>query len=300
MIGTGSRHEIETRESLSAAAFEEEFVTPGRPVLLRGAVSAWKAIGTWEPTYFAERAGDLTVTVKTGDVASGETARLPLRDYVVGLYEYERALRGGEVTTGSYPYLHDIPVFHLVPELVADVSPFPVQYFPRWYRRNVLAFAQFFMSATGSKTPLHFDTLLTHNLFFQVHGKKRFILVPADQTDRCYMRGWRWSEVDATHPDLDRFPLFGQTTPASITVEPGDMLFMPSGTLHEVVTLTPSVSFNVDWHTKRTALTGVLSGLRGAPGGNVYYNALIALGVALHVPETLIFPFYKSYLSYIS
>ncbi len=300
IVDTGPAAEIETVESLSPAAFVEQYVSRGRPVLMKGAVRFWKAVRRWEPAYFSDVAGGLSVTVKTGNVARGDTTTLPLGEYVSGLYEYERILRRGKAVPGSYPYLHDIPVFHLIPELVADVSPFPSEWVPRWYRKNVLAFAQFFMSATGSKTPLHFDTLLTHNLFFQVHGEKRFILISPGQIEHCYMRSWRWSEVDAANPDLDRFPRFARATPVSITVGPGDMLFMPSGALHEVVTLNPSVSFNVDWHTRNTAIRGVMSGLKGAPLQNVYYNALIALGVGLGVPERLIFPFYRSYLNYIS
>ena len=165
---------------------------------------------------------------------------------------------------------------------------------------EILRYAQFFMSATGSRTPLHFDTLCTHNLFFQIHGRKRFILIPPSQRRYCYMQGWRWSAVDASAPDERRHPLFRQATPSVVELEPGDMLFMPSETLHEVVTLTPSISFNIDWHTPRSVLRGLLSGLRGAPRENVFYNLLVTLGVCFRVPSAWLFPFYRSYLSYLS
>ena len=292
--------EIAAGQELSGATFLEDYVTPGKPVLVKGAVRGWEAVKRWEPAYFSEIGGDLEVPVKMADVVKGQTVQMRLRDYVSALYEYESESGRSETASGTYPYLHDIPVFHLIPELAEDVSPFPTEYFPRWYHRNILDYAQFFMSATGSKTPLHFDTLQTHNLFFQIHGRKEFILIPGSQKDLCYMRGWRWSAVDASCPDYDRYPRFRHATPTTVVVDPGDMLFMPSGTLHEVTTLSPSVSFNIDWHTPGTAIKGVLSGLHGAPRDNVYYNTMIALGLCLHVPSTWVFPYYKSYLSYIS
>jgi hypothetical protein len=292
--------EVPAGEPLPASTFFQEFVAHGRALLVRARTGHWNAIATWSPAFLAAIAGELEVPVKTGDIALGRTERLRLGDYVERLQAYDAALARGDATPGTFPYLHDIPLFHLVPRLAADVSPFPTEYFPRWYHAGILRYAQFFMSATGSRTPLHFDTLCTNNLFFQVHGRKRFILISASQKRHCYMRGWRWSAVNASQPDYHAHPQFRHVTPTVVDIEPGDMLFIPSCTLHEVITLSPSISFNVDWHTPATALRGVLSGLRGAPLQNVFYNLLIASGVCLRVPADWLFPYYRSYLSYIS
>lgn len=292
--------EVPAGQPLSGAAFFEEFVARRRPVVARGRVRSWRAIDLWDPAFFARVAGQLEVPVKTGDVTLGASERRLLSVYAGELQEYETALHLNEVASGTLPYLHDVPIFHLLPQLASDVSSFPAEYFPGWYHDGILRYAQFFMSGTGSRTPLHFDTLCTHNLFFQIYGRKRFILIPPSQKKYCYMRGWRWSAVNASAPDTDRYPEYRKTTPVVVELEPGDMLYIPSETLHEVITLSPSISFNIDWHTRGTAIRGVLSGLRGAPGGNVFYNLLIFLGVCLGVPSALLFHYYKSYLSYIS
>ena len=44
----------------------------------------------------------------------------------------------------------------------------------------------------------------------------------------------------------------------------------------------------------------MLSVLRGAPARNLYYNAIVMLGVGLRVPERLVFPLYKPYLNLVS
>ncbi len=300
MLPHGGVTEIPAGQPLSGPAFFERFVARRSPVVVRGRVRSWPAVERWDPAWFARTAGELEVPVKTGNVALGSRELRRLADHVRQLHAYEEALRRNDAAPGSFPYLHDVPIFHLIPALEADVSPFPVEYFPSWYHDGILRYAQFFMSATGSRTPLHFDTLCTHNLFFQIHGRKRFILIPPSQRRYCYMRGWRWSAVDASAPDERLHPLFRQATPSVLELEPGDMLYMPSETLHEVVTLTPSISFNIDWHTPRSAVRGLLSGLRGAPRENVLYNLVVALGVCLRVPSTWLFPFYRSYLSYIS
>ncbi|MCX7899776.1 MAG: cupin-like domain-containing protein, partial [Methylocystis sp.] len=77
-------------------------------------------------------------------------------------------------------------------------------------------------------------------------------------------------------------------------------LYMPPGTLHHVRSLEASLSFNVDWHTKRSALHGIAAALRGMPLKNVYYNALVAFGLYTGTPVRRVFPYYKSYLSYVS
>lgn len=291
---------IVDKESLgSGADFYDRYVKTGRPVLVKGMLRQWEALRKWDPDYFAEIAGELAMPVKV-DIAAGKTRKMPVREYVAELKAYEVQLNRKKVEPGLFPYLHDVPIFHFIPELANDVQPFPLQYFPRWYHENILRYAQFFMSATGSVTPLHFDTLYTNNLFFQVYGAKRFILIPPDQKKYCYRRGWRWTEVSAGQPDFDKYPLFRNATPFSLPVEVGDMLFIPSGTLHEVQTLSPSISFNIDWHTPKTVLKGLLSGFEGAPLKNVYFNALICAGLYMHIPSKFIFPFYKSYLNYIS
>jgi hypothetical protein len=156
------------------------------------------------------------------------------------------------------------------------------------------------MGPTGSLTPLHFDTLCTHNLFFQVVGKKKFILIPSSFRDNCYVYNWRWAKVNPQKIDDDTFPLFNDVEIIEVIVGPGDLLYIPPGMLHQVHGLSRSVSFNIDWHTKKSARHGVLSFFKGAPAKNAFYNSLIFSGLSLNIPSKYIFPFYKSYLNYVS
>lgn len=78
------------------------------------------------------------------------------------------------------------------------------------------------------------------------------------------------------------------------------MLYMPPGMLHHVRSLDGSMSFNVDWHTRDSAIQGVLALKRNMPLKNVYYNAVIALGQCARISAGRVLPWYRSYLNYVS
>jgi hypothetical protein len=273
--------------------FLESYVRPGRPVLFHGLLENWPALEHWNLERFAALR-DVWVATKLGDVSEGKLRSLRLSDYANQIAAFEARM-------GEQPaYLHDVPIFHLAPSLLEDIGDFPVALLPPWYRRRWWAFVQFFMGPTGAKTPLHFDTLLTHNLFFHIRGTKKFTLISREQRQNCYLHTWRWSHANAEQPDLDQHPLMAKVSRTTVTVRAGDVLYMPPGTLHQVTGLDQTVSFNIDWHTPRSAGQGILSVLRGAPARNLYYNTLVMIGVGLRVPERLIFPLYKPYLNLIS
>ena len=137
-------------------------------------------------------------------------------------------------------------------------------------------------------------------LFFQINGTKRFAMVLADDRDRCYTHRWRWSPVDPDQPDIDRFPLFREAHILTCVIGPGDLLYMPPGTLHKVTSLTSSISFNIDWHDRRSALRGLLELRDGMPLRNLTYNFLFGLGVVGRVPAAAVMPALKPYYTYIS
>ncbi|HET9626299.1 MAG TPA: cupin-like domain-containing protein [Kofleriaceae bacterium] len=284
---------VERRPGLSGAEFLSEYVANGRPVIIEGAMSACRALRTWTPRRLKELAGQHTVRLKDGYVASLRTTEMRLADYV-DLIESERT--GPEPA----PYLHDLPLLSMLPELRHDLEPFPRHLFSPMYRAKWWEFTQFFLGPKASLTPLHFDCLETQNLFFQVYGEKRWILIDRDEARHCYVRDWRWSEVDAEAPDLEKFPDYRHVRPLECTLGPGDILYVPPGTLHHVRSRGVSISFNIDWHTRMSALRGVLAFRRGMPLTNVRYNLAAAVGLWARLPSDVIMPFYRSYLSYIS
>lgn len=291
---------IERRENLPAAQFFAEYAAKNRPVLLPGLLRDCPALSRWSFDHLRAVSGERMVKLKQGLADDGVAA---LNSVDARLGDYLDALEH-QATDASpaerLPYLHDVPLTSVLPEAAVDLQGLAAEYFPPWYRARRWQFAQFFLGPRHSLTPLHFDCLLTHNLFFQVIGRKRFILLPYEQLAYCYRYRWRWCAVDAEQPDFDRHPLYRQAQPQACIVEPGDALYMPPGMLHHVRSLDTAMSFNVNWHTPDSALRGVLAVGRGMPLKNAYYNALIALGLWSGISAARVLPWYRAYLNYVS
>lgn len=298
---------IDVRGRLSPEEFRTQYM--GRkPLVMRGALTDMPAVTRWSLDHFASLAPDLQVRLKTGSVDAGQTTTMRLADYARVVSDWEQRTATGDDASRDPadggpkrpPYLHDLPLLSTIPQLREDIVGFQVDLLPPFFRGRWWDFTQFFVGASGAVTPLHFDALLTHNLFLQIKGDKRFVMVDAADRDRCYLNGWRWSPIDPEDPDLERYPLFRDVEVRSCVVSSGDLLYMPPGTFHKVVSETSSMSFNIDWHDRRSAWRGLTAARQGMPATNLRYNFLFALGVIGRVPPALLLPALRSYFSYIS
>ncbi|HVB41310.1 MAG TPA: cupin-like domain-containing protein [Streptosporangiaceae bacterium] len=270
-----------------------------KPLVMRGAISGLPAVSRWSVNYLASLAPDLQVRLKTGSLADGRTTTARLDDYCRTVTEWEE--RPAVPDSAEPPsYLHDLPLLRMIPRLMRDLEGFPTEFFPKFFHNRWWEFTQWFIGPSRAVTPLHFDSLLTHNLFFQIRGTKRFVMVHPGDRDRCYIRKWRWSPVDPDEPDTERYPRFRGARVLTCLVEPGDLLYMPPGTLHKVTSLTSSISFNIDWHDPRSALRSLIAAGDGMPARNLGYNLLFCLGVIGKVPPAVLMPALRSYFTYIS
>lgn len=298
MTTTAQPVPVDVRSELSPDEFRAVYAGR-RPVVVRGGVADLPAVATWSPGYLGKVAPDQRVRIKVGTVSDGRTGTIRLADYADELAAWEAKAAGGADPGDPPGYLHDVPLLSMLPSLRQDLEPFPVGYFPKFFRAQWWDFTQFFVGPSKALTPLHFDTLLTHNLFFQVHGSKRFVMVADAERDKCYTYNWRWAAVDPERPDLEKYPRFADATVLTCEVHAGDLFYMPPGTLHKVTSLSSSISFNIDWHDRASALRGITSVRHGMPWTNLRYNTLFALGLT-GVPRGLLLPGLRSYYSYIS
>lgn len=291
---------IDRCDRLSCEDFKANYVDKRRPALISGFISQWQAFKKWSPAYFKKIAPQVKVSVKEfGSSNEIKSSAWTIERYADFLEQQDTA-KTAEEARRPLPYCHDVPIFSLIQGLVQDIQPFPLDYLPKWYRHEWWRYFQFFMGPSNSITPLHFDCLLTNNLFFQIAGRKRFTIIPAEDSEYCYRHTWRWFKVDPENPDFSKYPRYRKARPVEVMVNPGDILYLPPGFLHHVRGLDTAISFNIDWHTQSSSLKGLAALFRGMPAQNVYYNFLSVAGLVFKIPPHIVFPFYKSYLNYVS
>lgn len=287
---------IERRYNLSSNEFKNDYVELGKPVIISGVISNWSGFDKWSLKYLKKISPSLNIYAKRFSNKEIEICRLTMKQYIELIESYEKDPENHPLP----PYCHDLPLFSLIPSLIEDVKPFPFEYLPEWYWYKWWRYCQFFLGSSNSITPLHFDCLLTNNIFFQIAGRKQFTILLPEDAKYCYRQGWRWFSVNPENPDFNKYPDYKNARPITFIVNPGEILYMPPGTLHHVRSLDMSISFNIDWHTQKSSLTALAAVKKGMPVQNVYYNWLLTMGLVFKVPPQIIFKFYKSYLNYVS
>jgi hypothetical protein len=228
---------IERTPPLSAAEFERRYVKTSTPVIITGAMEDWRAWRLWSLDYFAERFGDRRVT-------AGRT-----RDGVLEMSD-EEGIPQIEIEFGRYVDMlrHDRPDCYLLspvderlPELLDDVV------WPEPCRHAQWRTARLWVSGEDICSPLHRDW--PENLYAQVFGRKRFIMVDRRESRNVYTRPFysgvpNFSRVDAERPDHERFPRFRDVPRLAFEVEAGEILYIPRLWWHQVRSLETSASIN--------------------------------------------------------
>ena len=106
------------------------------------------------------------------------------------------------------------------------------------------------LGARGNRTPLHYDT--AHNLFAQIHGRKRFTLFAPNERTRLdphprRSRHPHVSRIDPERPDLATFPKFSRAKAHALGPRARRAPVLPAGFWHHVRSLDVTVSVNTWW-----------------------------------------------------
>ena len=96
------------------------------------------------------------------------------------------------------------------------------------------------LSAAGTFTSLHVDSLGTQNWMVLLEGRKRWAAYAPDDADAVF-DATRRDFYDPRRDPPERFPRLPSLTRYEAEVGPGELVFMPAGWPHEVTTLQRSV-----------------------------------------------------------
>ncbi|HXU04387.1 MAG TPA: cupin-like domain-containing protein [Polyangia bacterium] len=221
--------------------FLARFLRPRRPVVIRGLTDGWRMRSAFTFDALAQRYGPRQVAVAAADdgVLNRDTragvhyTTMPLADYVARLSD--------EKHPGLYLMT---PLDRFLPELLAELDVPPYCSDARWRRSRL------WMSAAGTVSPLHWD--IPDNLIVHLAGRKRFWLYPPEATGRLsphppFSGLPNFSRFDPEQADAEQFPLGHAEPRHEVTLEPGDVLFLPSRWWHHVRSLERALSVNFWW-----------------------------------------------------
>lgn len=233
--------EVRKPTGLTPARFEAEFVRSGEPVVIKGLVAEFPA-RAWKFPNFAEHVPKRSVRVCGATSRDGRaqyTVSLSIEDVIEQLKAGDR--QGASRADWTLDLLGELP--ELVPELP-----------PPHVHRGAIEYPLFIGRDTS--TPGHYHAY-QHALICQVHGRKRVILYPPEDSPFLYplpvlreTRHIQSSEVDFSAPDLARFPKLASTHPREAILEPGDALFIPVHFWHAVYGIGLVMSANLFWRAR--------------------------------------------------
>jgi Cupin-like domain len=229
------RHEIDELDRLDPDEFFREYYFRNRPVKIRRLLERWQGFDAWRLSQLAGAYGDvpLEITVNRPPIAGhdvgpeAELRTVPLRELVSMLQRAKSddvylIARNRAIQQALSGLLDTLEPLHGV------LTPFSPAHTNLW------------IGPRDATTYLHHD--VTNVLFVQVEGAKKFWLIPPYHGNHVYNRSGVFSEVDAEHPDLARFPLFAFAAVATTVLDEGDALLIPIGWWHQVRSLSTSVS----------------------------------------------------------
>jgi hypothetical protein len=231
--------DIERRHRLSRTEFLGEYYALNRPVIITGMMDDWPAMRKWNLDYFAETFGDREVEVQMGRTAGANyeierekfASKIRFGDFV------EKVRTAGDTNDFYLTANNNSSNRKVLTELWDDIVQIP-EYLAADRPGGFL-----WMGPKGTITPFHHD--LTNNFMAQVIGRKRVRLAPSWDLPLMRNNLHCFSQVDgrttpaATRPPMEEPQIY------DVTLNPGEVLFLPIGCLHYVhgIEISVTVSF---------------------------------------------------------
>jgi len=232
---------LEETGTLSLEEFRRGPFARRRPVVLRGAVRHWAALGLWTDAYLKKHIGALEAeayVMPKGRIRIDRAAGFELRRMSVRAFLDDPGRADGE------RYVFRTSFDGRFGALTADLSA-PVYCAERSdLRRN------FWMARAGVITQLHFD--LPDNVIAMVRGRKRFFVFPPSARDELAPMPWFSSTPPLARLDPESLeamvgPLGRGVRGHRVDLDAGDLLYLPPRFYHHARALEDCVSLNHWW-----------------------------------------------------
>ena len=232
---------LERRSGLTAREFLERYYAAGRPVILTGEMTGWPALAVWTPEYLKAKVGDRLVEFQGDREADpgfemNKATHRRQAPFTAFIDQIQQPGAGNDAYLTAYNSERNgeaLSVLHgdlgFLDRLLDPAAPTP--------------HGMMWIGPAGTFTSPHHD--LTNNLIAQVVGRKTVKLLPASDVGKLYNHRHVFSEIPGLEDpalDLTRHPRAAELRIYDIDLEPGEILFVPSGWWHQVRSLDFSVT----------------------------------------------------------
>jgi hypothetical protein len=223
--------------SLDHAGFRE-LVLRNVPVVVRGAAADWPALERWQPQRLATEFGSVPVDYMTGPREVDLPEELAQRTRRTTLAAFVHELTARPVSNDLYIVARNFSLRQpALRPLLEDVRPPDfLDLGEEWTQ-----YARLWLGPRGTLTPLHHD--LMPNVFVQVVGRKRFIMVHPAFTPLVPNPRGVYSDSDPLTWPQD--PVLANVPRYDFTLFPGDLLYIPPAWWHWVFARSVSVSLSL-------------------------------------------------------
>jgi len=238
-------HLIERRHRLSGDEFLRGYYSQNRAVIITGMMDDWPAMAKWSLDHFARAFGEREVEVQFGrDGDPDYEVNQPRLTHIMRFGQFIDIIRHAGRSNDLYMTARNSDRNRqALVELWDDIVQIP-----DYLDGSDDKAAFLWLGPAGTLTPFHHD--LTNNFMAQVIGRKRLLIVPANELPRAYNHLHCYSRIDGRDIDYERFPALREANLQEIILHPGEILFLPVGHWHfvEALDISCTMSFtNFIW-----------------------------------------------------
>jgi ribosomal protein L16 Arg81 hydroxylase len=228
-----NQNAIERRSKLEPDAFFEEYYLKNRPVIITDMLDDWPAVQSWDLDYLEKKLGDKTVEIQFGRKSNKNYEAEHTRHVkTIKLSEYFELINRHSPTNDFYlTARNSFALGDMLEGLWDDLGQLP-------YLDGKKGYA--WIGPAGTITPMHYDH--TNNFMIQLVGRKKIFLVPPYDVGNLYNEQYVYSPVEMSAIDYDAYPLVKNANIMELVLQPKEILFLPVGWWHEVVSLDISVT----------------------------------------------------------
>ncbi len=226
-----------------------QLIKDNKPFVLRQLAKDWDCVKKWSPEYLKKLHGDDEIVfVDNSDRKNNKFEITHLRDII------------DNMNNGGAKYYRFYPLLRKHPEHLKD---FDYQWLRGNSDRGVSKVEVFHTFIGGDQTETDIHCGFSSNFFTQAYGQKRWVLVgqeftpivdpfPGIRLTRSG-NGYAGKPFSFFNPDYETYPGYKHVDYYDVTLDAGDVLYVPPFMYHNVINLSPSIGVAYRWIAYSTA-----------------------------------------------